>query len=29
VEIKQALNDETIAKCEALGREMAARLLNI
>lgn len=28
VEIKQALNAETFAKCEALGREMAKRLLS-
>lgn len=27
VEIKQALTDETIAQCEALGREMAQRLM--
>jgi len=27
VEIKQALNDETLAKCEELGREMARRLM--
>ena len=27
VEIKQALNDETLAQCEALGRDMAQRLL--
>ena len=27
VEIKQALNDDTIARCEALGREMAAALM--
>ena len=27
VEIKQALNDETLAQCEALGREMAEALL--
>jgi len=27
VEIKQALNAETLAKCEALGRAMAERLL--
>lgn len=27
VEIKQALNDETIAKCELLGRQMAEALL--
>lgn len=27
VEIRQALNDETLAKCEALGRVMAERLL--
>ena len=28
VEIRQALNDDTYAQCEALGREMAKRLLN-
>ena len=27
VEIKQALTDETLAQCEALGREMAERLM--
>jgi len=27
VEIKQALNADTFAKCEALGRAMAERLL--
>ena len=27
VEIKQALNDDTIARCEALGRAMAERLM--
>jgi len=28
VEIRQALNADTMAQCEALGRAMAERLLN-